>query len=82
MAKYAELHQLPIVFLLLVIKTLFFIQFVQKRDPERYKEEKDNTVWSMEKLNEYINEKVAPEKGLDKDWCFNILTVSIIAHIK
>ena len=53
------------------------LQFVQKRDPDRYKEEKDNTVWSMSKLNDYINEKVAPAKGIDKDWVHNILTVSL-----
>ncbi|XP_074655111.1 uncharacterized protein LOC141908801 [Tubulanus polymorphus] len=47
-------------------------QYIQKKDP-MYKEMKEDTVWSEERFNEYINEKVAPEKGLQKDWVFNVL---------
>jgi hypothetical protein len=29
----------------------------------------------MEQFNEYINENVAPKKGLARDWVFNDMTV-------
>ena len=30
----------------------------------------------MDKFNKYINEKVASDKGIEKDWVYNSLTVS------
>lgn len=49
-------------------------QFFQKKDPQ-YKEIKEDTTWSMEQFNEYINNEVAPAKKLPKDWVFNDLAV-------
>ncbi|CAH1239473.1 TTLL10 [Branchiostoma lanceolatum] len=48
-------------------------QWIQKKDPN-YEEVKDETVWSMEHLNDYINETCADDKGLPQDWVFNGLT--------
>ncbi|BFZ23598.1 hypothetical protein BsWGS_26637 [Bradybaena similaris] len=48
-------------------------QFVQKKDPA-YKVVKEDTAWTMDKLNDYINEHVAPEKGLEQDWVYGKLT--------
>ena len=31
----------------------------------------------MDKFNEYINETVAKDKGLDKDWVYGYLTVGL-----
>jgi len=53
----------------------YLSQFVQKRDP-KYSEVKEETAWSMDRLNEYINENVAPNKGLPQDWVFGHLDVS------
>ncbi|CAG5125033.1 unnamed protein product [Candidula unifasciata] len=48
-------------------------QFVQKKDPA-YKDLKEDTAWTMDKLNDYINEHVAKEKGLEQDWVYGKLT--------
>ncbi|GFO22072.1 protein polyglycylase ttll10-like isoform x1 [Plakobranchus ocellatus] len=48
-------------------------QFVQKKDP-MYKDYKEDTAWTMDKFNDYINDHVAKEKGLDKDWVYGYLT--------
>ncbi|XP_066296558.1 protein polyglycylase TTLL10-like isoform X2 [Branchiostoma lanceolatum] len=48
-------------------------QWIQKKDPN-YEEVKDETVWSMEHLNDYINDTCADDKGLPQDWVFNGLT--------
>ncbi|CAL1540043.1 unnamed protein product [Lymnaea stagnalis] len=48
-------------------------QFVQKKDPT-YKDNKEDTAWTMEKLNEYINQTIGKEKNMDKDWVFGGLT--------
>lgn len=50
-----------------------FFKFFQKKDP-LYKDEKDSTTWSMDMFNTYINEEVAPKKGLPQDWVKNELT--------
>ena len=50
-------------------------QFVQKKDPN-YKEVKEDTAWTMEKFNDYINKNYAADKGIEEDWTFNTLTVS------
>ena len=49
-------------------------QFVQKKDP-MYKDNKEDTAWTMDKFNDYINDHVAKEKGLDQDWVYGYLTV-------
>ncbi|XP_078415361.1 protein polyglycylase TTLL10-like [Cetorhinus maximus] len=46
-------------------------QFVQKKNP-LYSEMKEDTVWSMEHLNDYINEKYTEAKHLPKDWVFTV----------
>ncbi|BFZ23284.1 hypothetical protein BsWGS_26323 [Bradybaena similaris] len=48
-------------------------QYIQKKDPS-YQETKEDTVWTMDKLNLYINEKVAAGKGLEADWVYKTLT--------
>ncbi|XP_019627906.1 PREDICTED: protein polyglycylase TTLL10-like [Branchiostoma belcheri] len=48
-------------------------QWIQKKDPN-YEEVKDETVWSMDHLNDYINDTCADDKGLPQDWVFNGLT--------
>ena len=51
-------------------------QFVQRQSCA-YMSGKENTVWSMDRLNDYINLQVAPHKNLEHDWVFNGLTVGI-----
>ncbi|XP_072888504.1 protein polyglycylase TTLL10-like isoform X3 [Hemitrygon akajei] len=48
-------------------------QFIQKKNP-RYSDMKEDTVWSMEHLNDYINEKYMQAKQLPKDWVFTDFT--------
>lgn len=36
---------------------------------------KDDTVWSMDHLNRYINDKFRKTKGLPRDWVFTAFTV-------
>ncbi|VDD83567.1 unnamed protein product [Mesocestoides corti] len=42
-------------------------QFVQKKDPH-YKKLKEDTVWTFNRLNEYINTYVAPVRRLQRNW--------------
>lgn len=42
---------------------------------EDYKNMKDDTVWSMEKMNQYVNEHFAEEKGIAQDWVLTTLEV-------
>ncbi len=51
-----------------------YFQYFQKKDP-KYKEIKEDTTWSMDQLNEYINKYEAQQKNLPKDWVFNEFTV-------
>ncbi|XP_032903683.1 protein polyglycylase TTLL10-like [Amblyraja radiata] len=46
-------------------------QFIQRKNP-RYSEMKEDTIWSMEHLNDYINEKYMEAKRLPKDWVFTV----------
>ncbi|XP_041378081.1 uncharacterized protein LOC121390355 [Gigantopelta aegis] len=48
-------------------------QYIQKRAPQ-YSEVKEDTAWSMDKFNKYINERVASDKTVEKDWVYNSLT--------
>ncbi|XP_072888505.1 protein polyglycylase TTLL10-like isoform X4 [Hemitrygon akajei] len=52
-------------------------QFIQKKNP-RYSDMKEDTVWSMEHLNDYINEKYMQAKQLPKDWVFTDFTVWLL----
>ena len=51
------------------------MQYVQKH-VENYKEVKDDTVWSMERFNEYVNDNLQEEKGLERDWVLTQCEVS------
>ncbi|GAB1289361.1 Protein polyglycylase TTLL10 [Apodemus speciosus] len=48
-------------------------QFMQKKSP-LYMLLKESTVWSMEHLNRYINDKFRKTKGLPRDWVFTTFT--------
>ncbi|KAL1777315.1 inactive polyglycylase TTLL10 [Sigmodon hispidus] len=57
-------------------------QFMQKKSP-LYMLLKESTVWSMEHLNRYINDKFRKTKGLPRDWVFTTFTKrmqQIMAH--
>ncbi|XP_014639205.1 PREDICTED: inactive polyglycylase TTLL10 [Ceratotherium simum simum] len=57
-------------------------QFLQKKSP-LYVLLKENTVWSMDHLNRYINDKFRKTKGLPRDWVFTTFTKQmqqIMAH--
>ncbi|XP_011857386.1 PREDICTED: inactive polyglycylase TTLL10 [Mandrillus leucophaeus] len=57
-------------------------QFMQKKSP-LYALLKEDTVWSMEHLNRYINTTFWKARGLPKDWVFTTLTKrmqQIMAH--
>ena len=48
-------------------------QFMQKKSP-LYTLLKESTVWTMEHLNRYINDKFRKTKGLPRDWVFTTFT--------
>jgi len=54
-------------------------QFVQKKDPS-YKDVKENTAWTMDKFNDYVNTHVRPDSPdkVEEDWVYNTFTVSLI----
>ncbi|KAM5320126.1 inactive polyglycylase TTLL10 [Glossophaga mutica] len=57
-------------------------QFMQKKSP-LYVLLKEDTVWSMEQLNRYINSKFREPRGLPSDWVFTTFTrrmQQIMAH--
>ncbi|XP_053516171.1 inactive polyglycylase TTLL10 [Artibeus jamaicensis] len=57
-------------------------QFMQKKSP-LYVLLKEDTVWSMEQLNRYINHKFREPRGLPSDWVFTTFTKQmqqIMAH--
>ncbi|XP_020729366.1 inactive polyglycylase TTLL10 isoform X2 [Odocoileus virginianus] len=57
-------------------------QSMQKKSP-LYVLLKEDTVWSMEHLNRYINDKFHKTKGLPRDWVFTTFTKrmqQIMAH--
>ncbi|CAH1775899.1 unnamed protein product [Owenia fusiformis] len=58
-------------------------QYIQKKDPN-YKASKEETAWSMDKFNDYINTKVAPGKCIEVDWVFKTFTETmkkIMVHL-
>ncbi|XP_067873087.1 protein polyglycylase TTLL10-like [Heterodontus francisci] len=46
-------------------------QFMQRKNP-LYHGMKEETIWSMEHLNDYINQRYMQEKHLPKDWVFTV----------
>nr|XP_033777080.1 inactive polyglycylase TTLL10 isoform X2 [Geotrypetes seraphini] len=48
-------------------------QYMQKKHPQ-YKELKEDTVWSMERFNTYLNEKFVATMGLPEDWVLTVFT--------
>ncbi|KAL0603634.1 Protein polyglycylase TTLL10 [Plecturocebus cupreus] len=48
-------------------------QFMQKKSP-LYTLLKEDTVWSMERLNHHINDTFRKARGLPRDWVFTTLT--------
>ena len=50
-------------------------QFIQKKDVD-YQYSKEDTVWSMSKLNDYINLNFCVSLDIEYDWVYNVLTVS------
>ncbi|XP_032216875.1 inactive polyglycylase TTLL10 isoform X7 [Mustela erminea] len=57
-------------------------QFMQKKSP-LYVLLKEDTVWSMDRLNRHINDKFRKTKGLPRDWVFTTFTKrmqQIMAH--
>ena len=52
-----------------------YVQYVQKKHP-LYSSMKEDTVWSFERLQSYIDEKYAKEKELPENWVYTTFTVS------
>uniref|UniRef100_A0A3B3ZSM1 Uncharacterized protein n=1 Tax=Periophthalmus magnuspinnatus TaxID=409849 RepID=A0A3B3ZSM1_9GOBI len=48
-------------------------QYVQKKNP-LYSQLKEDTVWSMDSFNAYVNDRVAVAKGLPRDWVLGLFT--------
>lgn len=48
---------------------------MQKKNP-LYSELKEDTVWSMENFNTYVNDRFSVAKGLPRDWVLGPFTVS------
>lgn len=48
-------------------------QYMQKKNP-LYNEMKEETVWGMERFNNYVNENFAAAKSLSQDWVLNVFT--------
>ena len=47
-------------------------QYVQKKHPE-YEAKKDESVWTMSRFNDFINDVVAPEVGVPLNWAIDVL---------
>ncbi|CAF4137037.1 unnamed protein product [Rotaria sordida] len=47
-------------------------QYMQKKDP-KYNDIKEETAWTMEQFNDYINKNVASTKNLEQDWVLYVL---------
>lgn len=56
-------------------------QFMQKKRDD-YKELKDDTVWTMERLNKYINENCREKAGIEEDWIHNTFDKKCMAIMK
>lgn len=51
---------------------------MQKKNP-LYRRLKEDTVWSMESLNTYVNTRFGVAMGLPWDWVLGPFTVSVAA---
>lgn len=54
---------------------LVFLQYIQKKDPN-YNEVKNETVWTIEHMNEYVNKHFREKKNLPMNWVQSVLQVS------
>lgn len=63
------------------MQRLFFFlsQYVQKKHPN-YSSVKEDTVWSFDRLQSYIDENYAKEKELPENWVYTAFTVSCICE--
>lgn len=50
---------------------------MQKKNP-LYNELKEETVWSMERFNAYVNEQFGEAKALPQDWVLGAFAVSCV----
>lgn len=48
---------------------------MQKKNP-LYSVLKEETVWSMDRFNTYVNDKLSVAKGLPRDWVLGAFAVS------
>lgn len=48
---------------------------MQKKNP-LYSQLKEDTVWSMESFNTYVNDRFQVAKGLPRDWVLGTFAVS------
>lgn len=53
---------------------------MQKKNP-LYNDLKEETVWSMERFNDYVNEKSRAAKGLPEDWVCTVFAVSCVQEL-
>ncbi|CAF0987330.1 unnamed protein product [Rotaria sordida] len=51
-------------------------QYMQKKDPKYY-DIKEDTAWTMEQFNDYVNKNLASSKNLEQDWVLNVLPKTI-----
>lgn len=51
------------------------LQYMQKKNP-LYSQLKEDTVWSMESFNTYVNDRFWVAKGLPRDWVLGAFAVS------
>lgn len=52
------------------------LQYMQKKNP-LYSQLKEDTVWSMESFNTYVNDRLQVARGLPRDWVLGVFTVSV-----
>ncbi|UJR17924.1 hypothetical protein I4U23_004823 [Adineta vaga] len=51
-------------------------QYMQKKDP-KYLEMKEDTAWTMEQFNDYMNAYILPKKNLPPNWVMEVLPKQI-----
>lgn len=54
---------------------------MQKKNP-LYSVLKEETVWSMDRFNTYVNDKLSVAKGLPRDWVLGAFAVSFIVFFR
>ena len=52
---------------------------MQKKSP-LYEELKEDTVWSMDRFNDYVNENFQEKYELPEDWVHIVLKVSMFGY--